>query len=92
MSTKAGEAERTSAATQGSKGRKFAVRTVSTVVLIAVFLGIGWAGHIPCAALMFCFQVRRARPPNLPDTRARPTRVPNTAPPNMRAKLPACRP
>lgn len=40
-----------------SKGRKFAIRTVSTIMLIMLFIGIMWAGHIPCALLLFAFQV-----------------------------------
>jgi hypothetical protein len=41
-----------------SKARSFFTRTISTIVLVGLFVGIMWAGHIPCALLMFSFQVR----------------------------------
>ena len=43
---------------QQSKAQKFAVRTGSTLSLLAVFFVVMWAGHIPCALVLFGFQVR----------------------------------
>lgn len=40
------------------KGRnQLFVRTVSTVVLLAVFLCVMWGGHIPCTLILILFQV-----------------------------------
>lgn len=37
----------------------FYVRALSTIVLLCLFSMTMWGGHIPCALVMFLFQVRQ---------------------------------
>lgn len=37
----------------------FYVRLLSTIVLLSLFSMTMWGGHIPCALVMFLFQVRQ---------------------------------
>lgn len=36
----------------------FVVRTISTIVLLALLFATIWGGHIPCALALLLFQVR----------------------------------
>lgn len=38
------------------KSSGFVIRTISTVVLLALFLLVMWGGHIPCALVLITFQ------------------------------------
>lgn len=40
------------------KPSSFLVRTLSTIALLLVFVGVMWGGHIPSAIVVFIFQVR----------------------------------
>jgi len=42
----------------GKKKASLAVRTASTLVLLALFVGVMWGGHIPCTLVLFAFQAR----------------------------------
>lgn len=40
------------------KPSSFLIRTLSTIALLLVFVGVMWGGHIPSAIVVCIFQVR----------------------------------